>query len=43
MNQMPQINTFRKAITRNEKQIEKSRDKLLPIRQKCTSMIAKAW
>ena len=42
MNQMLQINAFRKAITRNEKQIKRSRNKLLSILQKSTIRIVKA-
>ena len=42
MNQIPQINAFSKAITRNEKQIKRSRNKLLSIHQKSTIRIVKA-
>ena len=42
MNQFPQLNAFRKAITRNEKQIKRSRNKLLSIHQKSTIRIVNA-
>ena len=41
MNQIPQINAFRKAIARNKKQIKRSRSKLLSIHQKSTIRIVK--